>query len=605
MGDDRTAPILAPLRHYVTGSLRHFLMPTFPRSAVAADHPLASQAGVEALGLGGNAVDAAVTTSFALSVVRPYSCGIGGGGFMMIQGPCTKSKTAVVLDYRETAPAVVSQEYFEHNEDPHASTRSGKAVGIPGTVAGLLRALEQYGTLSREQVLAPAIRIAREGFTIDQHYVTSAKDMISWFKSDAAQFGLRKARFAFMWERFLFDGTPVVGDVLKLPEQADVLGAIARQGKDAFYAGPVARAIIDAIHHDGGEMTLEDLASFVPRTRDAFVTRFREYNVVSMPPPSSGGIVLAQVLSMLETRAIDLENAIAKGHNSADYIHLVAECLKHSFADRARWLGDADFVDVPFESMLDPGRLEAAAKKIDLACTKPRDFYGVVPAPKESGGTSHISVVDDKGNAVACTETINLEFGSYVSSPQLGFCLNDTIDDFAVRAGKPNAFGLMQDARNAPAPGKRPLSAMTPTIVTRVPRLSEPSELPATIGESNISPRSPGLESRGTQVARIIAGGSGGPRIITATLQTILNVMLFGMTSEDAVSAPRFHHQWSPHTLQLEDALLESPVATELRAMEHDVSKRNPIGTVQLIQRRDNQLDAASDPRKGGAPAGL
>ncbi len=577
-------------------------MPTFPTSAVAADHALASQAGLEALRLGGNAVDAAVATSFALSVVRPYSCGIGGGGFMMIQGPCTKNDGAVVLDYRETAPAVVTQDYFEHNEDPHASTRSGKAVGVPGTVAGLLEALERFGTLSREQVLAPAIRFARAGFAIDQHYVTSAKDMIAWFKADAREFESRKQRFAYAWQRFLFDGSPKVGDVLRLPEQAAVLEAIAKQGKEAFYSGPIARAIIDAIHHDGGEMTLDDLASFAPKTRVPFVTRFGEYNVVSMPPPSSGGIVLAQVLSMLETRSVDLHNAIAKGHNSADYVHLVTECLKHAFADRARWLGDADFVDVPIETMLDPAQLEAAAKKIDLACTKAQDFYGVAPAPNDPGGTSHLSVVDDKGNAVACTETINLEFGSFVSSPQLGFCLNDTIDDFAVRAGKPNAFGLMQDARNAPAPGKRPLSAMTPTIATRIPRLSEPRELP-TASDTHVAQRhSPGLESRATQ---IVAGGSGGPRIITATLQSMLNVMLFGMTSEDALAAPRFHHQWSPHTLQLEDALLESPLANALRAKEHDVSKRNPIGTVQLIQRKDGQWNAASDPRKGGVPAGM
>ncbi len=567
-------------------------MPNFPSAAVAADHALASEAGVEALRLGGNAVDAAVATSFALSVVRPYSCGIGGGGFMMIQGPCTKSDSAIVLDYRETAPAVVTQDYFEHNEDPHASTRSGKAVGVPGTVAGLLEALERFGTLPREKVLAPAIRIARAGFAIDQHYVTSAKDMIAWFRADgndAGQFESRKQRFAFTWQRFLFDGRPNVGDVLKLPEQADVLEAIAKHGKDAFYSGPIARAIIDAVHNDGGEMTLDDLASFSPKTRAPFVTRFRQYNVVSMPPPSSGGIVLAQILAMLETRAMDLQNAVAKGHNSADYVHLVVECLKHAFADRARWLGDADFVDVPFETMLDPVRLEAAAKKISLACTQSQDFYGIAPALKDGGGTSHLSVVDDKGNAVACTETINLEFGSYVSSTQLGFCLNDTIDDFAVRAGKPNAFGLIQDARNAPAPGKRPLSAMTPTIVVRRPS-----------GKGDANPAVP--EGR---PSKIIAGGSGGPRIITATLQTILNVVLFDMTSEEALTAPRFHHQWSPHTLQLEDALLESPLTTALRAKEHDVSKRNPIGTVQLIQRRDDHWNAASDPRKGGVPAGL
>ncbi len=556
----------------------------FSHAAVAADHPLASGAGVSILQQGGNAVDAAVATSFALSVVRPYSCGVGGGGFMLVYGSGKDARISGthVLDYRETAPAHLSPDFFEKVSDPDASTRSGQAVGIPGHVAGMLEALDRWGTLSRARVLAPAIALARAGFEADAHYVTSAMEIATWMQRDIS----RTQRFEWTWRRLLKQGNVKVGDHIDTSGQAELCERIVREGAAGFYGGEVAKAIVDAVHADGGELTLEDLATYRPRYRAAFATAFQGNRLLSMPPPSSGGLVLAQVLSMLELRSNDLRDVVALSKAGAssnpqyvhpEYIHLVCEAAKHAFADRARWLADTDFVDVPIETMLDPQRLQRAAESIRLGCTNEQHSYGVAPVPREDHGTSHLSVVDEAGNAVACTETINLEFGSLVAVPQFGFCLNDTIDDFAVRSGKANAFGLMQSAKNAPQPGKRPLSAMTPSIVL-------------------------GNDGR----VRIVAGGSGGPRIISATLQSMLNVLLFDRGALDAVSQPRFHHQWSPHVLQLEPALLNSPVADALRAMGHEVNQRSPIGTVQLIRSRSDGhgWDAASDPRKGGLALG-
>jgi gamma-glutamyltranspeptidase/glutathione hydrolase len=547
----------------------------FPHAAVAADHPLASAAGVSILQRGGNAVDAAVATSFALSVVRPYSCGVGGGGFLVLHGRAggkdARLRGTHVLDYRETAPAHLKADFFEGIDDPDASTRGGRAVGVPGHVAGMMDALERWGTMSRAEVLAPAIELAKSGFVADQHYVSSAMEISAWVRKDAA----RSKRFAWVWERLLGKGEVKVGDRIHAPEQADLLERIVREGAAGFYQGEVAKAILDSIHGDGGEMTLEDLAGYRTRMRPALATAFMGRRVLSMPPPSSGGLVLAQVFSMLERRGDALRAAVAKGHNSPEYVQLVCEAAKHAFADRARWLADSDFVDVPLGLLLDPERLDKASASIDLLCTKPQDAYGVAPPPPDERGTSHLSVVDADGNAVACTETINLEFGSLVAVERFGFCLNDTIDDFAVRSGKANAFGLMQSNRNAPTPGKRPLSAMTPTIV---------------------------LEEDGRVMA--VAGGSGGPRIISGTLQVLLNAMLFGLDAKDAVSRARFHHQWSPHVLQLEPELLESPLAASLRGLGHEVGKRSPIGTIQLITRDRDGWDAASDPRKGGEARG-
>lgn len=575
-----------------------FMQKNFPHACVAADHALASTVGTQILKEGGNAVDAAVATSFALSVCRPYSCGIGGGGFMVIalppgsktrHGPITEP-LYTTIDYRETAPAAMTRAWFESDPDPDAPTHGGKAVGTPGHVAGMLYALEKFGTVSRERVIQPAIELARRGFNADLHYVKNSQEVIDWLNATpsfpgAERARARKDRFAYTWSRYLHQGAIKVGDPVDNREQARVLEAVLKDGKEGFYKGEIASAIVDAVRADGGVLTLEDLAGFAPKERPPLVGECAAMRSLSMPPPSSGGIVLAQVLCILERRRDLLEAAMRDGHNSAAYLHILCEAMKHAFADRARWLADSDFLDVPLAQLLNPDRMNKAADSIRADGVSAHDDYGVLPPPDDHG-TSHLCVVDEAGGAVACTETINLIFGSLLvpedSKGPLGFCLNNTIDDFVTRPNTPNAFGLSHAARNAPAPGKRPLSSMTPTIL---------------------------LSRDGTRPA-LLAGASGGPRIISATIQAILNVIWFEMNAVDAIAAPRAHHQWEPDTLQLETELMASPVAEALRAKGHAVTLREQIGNAQMIRAASLQ-DAsggwlpASDPRKGGAPDGF
>jgi gamma-glutamyltranspeptidase/glutathione hydrolase len=599
---------------------------TFSRFGVAADHALASRVGASMLREGGNAVDAAVATSFALSVVRPYSCGIGGGGFLLAHshdglkgegGQCT-----TVLDYRETCPAAINPTFFEQGsaaEDRFASERGGLAVAVPGHVRGMLRALSRWGTREPSDVLAGAIQLAHEGFKADPHYVESCQEIIEWIeardKATEALLGVacerdgnsapsaaqlreqRMQRFAWLWKRLLREGKIRVGDRLHFPEQAALLRAIGEQGDKAFYEGACAEAIVRAVSSDKGVLSLQDLSSYEPKLREPFVTSFLGKRVLSMPPPSSGGIVLAQVFAMLEELAPRLRELASKAenHNSAEFIHLVGECCKHAFADRAHYLGDSDFVALELAQLLDPLALRERARTIEIERTRQQHEYGsaIAPPALRGGGTSHLCVVDAKGNAVACTETINLVFGSLLAVPEFGFVLNDTMDDFLTRGGQANAFGLAHAERNRPQPGKRPLSAMTPTIVLDADR----------------------SDAR----AMLLAGASGGPRIISGTLQAILNMLVWKMPAWDAVEKPRFHHQWSPHVLQLEDRLFGTALQAELEKKGHEVGKRQPVAAVQVMQLTrskgqhgecdagidgDCAWQAASDPRKGGAPVG-
>lgn len=547
----------------------------FAHAAVAADHDLASRAGVEILRQGGNAVDAAVATSFALSVVRPYSCGIGGGGFMVIHlkdhprlGPVTTT-----INYREAAPAAARPGMFEGDPDPDAATHGGKAVAVPGTVAGLLHALEKYGTMPREKVLAPAITLAERGFDADRHYVDSARDdslVLPWYAKDPG----RRERFPFLWTRFLMEGQVKVGDRVHVPEQAAALRLIAALGRAGFYEGEVAAAVVEAVNRAGGAMTLEDLAGYRVEEREPLRAEFRGLSVLTMPPPSSGGIVLAQVLGMLERREADVAAAVREGHNSAGYIHLVTECSKHAFADRARWMGDPNFVMVPLRGLLAPEYIAARAAAIDLTRTRATEGYGTSEPFPDDAGTSHLCVIDGAGGAVACTETINLIFGAHVAVEKYGFILNDEMDDFLTRAGKGNAFGLDHANLNRPQGGKRPLSSMTPTIF---------------------------YDDGGV---RLIAGGAGGPRIMSGTIQAALNVLVWGMPAERALREPRFHHQWHPDRLDLEPPLRGGAVEAALRERGHATAERKAVANVQVIRRCEGGWDAASDPRKGGVPAG-
>ncbi|MDX2117568.1 MAG: gamma-glutamyltransferase [Planctomycetota bacterium] len=565
--------------------------------AVAADHELASQAGAEILAAGGNAVDAAVATSFTLSVVRPFSCGIGGGGFMLIhlrEDPKNPGRALnVALNYREQAPACMTSDYYEKLDaaniaagrpDPDSSTKGAHAVAIPGTVAGLLAALERFGTMPREEVLAPAIRAARDGFIADKAYVDAASDATKWIAahSKAAE------RFPLVWETYAARGTRAVGDRITSPEQARTLELIAAQGRDVFYRGEIARAIVESITRDGGAMTMADLASFTVSTMEPLATSFGGRAILTFPPPSSGGIVLAQTFATLDARRDMTIASLNAGHDSGTYLHLLAEVSKHAFADRARFLGDPAKVHVPLRELLDRDMLARRAQSLDPTRTFAHDTYGMrleAPAPAampDDHGTSHFSVVDAAGNAVACTETVNLLFGSLLDVRGYGFVLNNQMDDFLTRRGTVNAFGLAQDERNLPAPGKRPLSSMSPTIA-----LDGPPDRNA----SNVT---------------LVVGASGGPRIISGTLQAALNVMMWDVSAAQAVGLPRMHHQWTPDELELERPLRSGDAEADLKKLGHTITTRG-ASAVQVIRTskvEGMKWDAASDPRKGGKPAG-
>lgn len=551
----------------------------FENGAVAADHSIASEAGAEILRAGGNAVDAAVATSLTLSVVRPYSCGLGGGGFMIVHlvDHPTHAPIDIAINYREQCPAACGPDYFEKCDlaglGPDTSTHGGRAAAIPGTIAGLLHALERYGTMTRAQVFAPAIRAAEEGFLVDEHYAISIREPeVMGYLRDRPD---RQAMFPFLWSRFLNRGEVKIGDRVRLPEQAEALRLIARDGKDAFYKGPIAESIVRALRGAGGEMTLADLEGFKVVEAEPLRSEFMGRRLMMMPPPSSGGIAVAQVFDMLESRP----ELTRSGANSVAYVHAVAEAFKHAFADRARYVADPAFVPVPTGALLAPAYIRSLADRIDPTRTLDVSAYGgQEPADQlpEDHGTSHLCVVDSKGNAVACTETINLIFGSLVCAEPFGFILNNEMDDFVTRRGTANAFGLVESEKNMPAPGKRPLSCMSPMIA---------------VDEKGVA---------------LVAGAAGGPRIITSTVQVALNVLRWDLPAEQAMLLPRFHHQWTPNTLQMEESLRGGSLEAELAKLGHEVTTRKAVGNAQLIRRARGTkgYEAACDPRKGGLPAG-
>lgn len=535
---------------------------TFPRAAVAADHPMASEAGARMLARGGNAVDAAVAASFTLSVVRPYSCGIGGGGFMVIHlhDDPTHGAVTVALNYRETSP--VGPEFFETTDA--SSTTGGAAVAVPGTVPGLLHALDRYGSLPIAEVIAPAREAAERGFVVDAHYAGMAGRLIERFEADPSM----KSRFPLVWEHFLRAGRVRVGDRITNPAQGRALELIERHGRDAFAGEHIVRALVEAANRVGGRLTVDMLTGYEPVEMRPMVVEVAGLTFVCMPPPSSGGTTIAQAMAILGALGVDPGDPVDTGAER----HRLVEALKHAFADRSRWMADPAFETVPTGAMLDPDNIRRIAASVGER-THASEAYGTSDALPEDGGTSHVSVVDRWGGAVACTETINLEFGSLVGVDAFGFVLNNEMDDFTTRRGRPNAFGLTQSERNLPAVGKRPLSSMSPTIV---------------------------LDERGVLA---VGGASGGPRIITGTLQALLNA-LSGMDAGAAVAAPRLHHQWLPDRVDLEpDA---APWGEDLAARGHAIGERDAVGNVQLIVRDPAGAgwQAASDPRKGGRPAG-
>ncbi len=546
---------------------------TYARYAVAADHPQASWAGALMLEMGGNAVDAAVATSFALSVVRPYACGIGGGGFMLIHVPPRDGQPAqaIAINYRETCPAAIDRDYFVRLRSlgiDDASRYGAHAVAVPGTVAGLLYALEHYGTLDRRIVMTPAILMARHGTLLDKH----ARQAMDEINARGIEHSDLVADVLDTFDRIPEDRHWLAAAMTRSNSQQEhALDLIAEHGADAFYRGEIADAIVARISELGGAITHQDLANYQVSVTEPLRASFAEYELLTMPPPSSGGIALQQILGLFARRFDRIE---PPAQDSADYVHLLAECFKHAFADRAEWLADEAFVDVPIARLTSDAYLDELAARIDPSRSLDRFDYGSVTPAGDDGGTSHFCVIDRDGMAVACTETINLEFGSLVVVPGCGFALNNQMDDFTTIPGESNYFGLKQSDRNLPQPGKRPLSSMSPTIVLKDGK------------------------------AVLIAGSSGGPRIITATAQCILDCLVFDLTPHDAVGAPRFHHQWMPDELRFEPLWKDESVRRELESRGHVIGEQKTVGNVQMIHVRDGVIHAASDPRTGGAPAG-
>jgi gamma-glutamyltranspeptidase/glutathione hydrolase len=537
----------------------------FTRYAVAADHPEASKVGAEILAAGGNAADAAAATMLALGVVNPASSGLGGGGFALYY--CAKDGSLTFLDFRERAPRAATRTMFElEGELPDGPANSpsqlgGLAAGVPGEPAGIEALVTGFGKLSLHEVVAPALRLAEKGFAVS--------DALAAMGS-AFEIQLRKDPVMTEW-----DLRP--GATLRRPSLARVLRAFAETGAAVIYGGVIGREMVAAVRKHGGIMTLDDLYAYRVRRREPLATTAFGYRWVTAPPPSAGGFTMIQSLSILEQAAGPTP---AWG---AQLLHAMAESWKGPFLDRQRYFGDPDQVILPLEQMMDDSRIARRAGLADDDEDHPSAEYDFpvewkrdTVATPDNAGTSHFCIVDAEGNVASVTTTVNLPFGARFTAA--GIVMNDEMDDFASGIGKANAFGLVGGARNLPGPWKRPVSTMSPTIVLENGR-------PA-----------------------LCVGASGGSRIVTATQQVAMNVLLHGMNAGEAVAAPRIHHQGIPDALRVEKvAPLDPALQDALRARGHQIKPIHNVATVQAIQierGRERLLRAASDPRKGGRPAG-
>jgi gamma-glutamyltranspeptidase/glutathione hydrolase len=534
---------------------------TGTRGMVASQDERATRVGLEVLEKGGNAVDAAVAVGFTLAVTLPRAGNIGGGGFMVVH--LAGSNVNAAIDYREAAPAATTQEIFlgpDGQADPARSRDSGLAVGVPGTVAGLSLALRRFGSgkFTLAELVAPAVQLARDGVPVRD-------DLF-----DSLQRGQKRlARWPSTARVFLkADGTmPAMGDRLVQPELADALETIGREGPRAFYIGPIADKIVASVRSAGGAMTRLDLESYTPVIRDPVSGTYRGFEIVSMPPPSSGGVHLIEMLNILEGYP---SGVIGSGSPAA--LHLEIEAMKLAYADRAQHLGDPDVVDVPLERLISKNHAAELRGRIDPKHATPsRDVNPDIALPS-GGNTTHFSVVDDAGNVVANTYTLNFNFGLGLVADGTGILLNNEMDDFAAKPGAPNAFGLLGSAANAPAPYKRPLSSMTPTIVFKDGR------------------------------PVLVTGAPGGSRIITTVLQIVLNTIDGRMGIGDAVSAPRLHHQWWPDEVVVEPYFPPDKVLA-LVALGHRVRLGSLFGSAHSIAIGPESLAGAADLRARGSGA--
>ncbi|WBU56693.1 gamma-glutamyltransferase [Paracoccus sediminicola] len=527
---------------------------------VAAQERVAAEIGRDILEQGGNAIDAGVAVAFALAVTLPRAGNLGGGGFMLVHDAETGETHAI--DYREMAPAGATRDMFldaEGNADSDKSRFTGAAAGVPGTVAGMKLVLDEYGSMEWADVIAPAIRLAEEGIEVTPDLADSLEALKE-----------RLTRYPSAAEIFYKEGGELYrpGDTLVQADLADTLKTIAEQGPEGFYTGEVAEAIVSSVTEAGGFITTEDMANYEAVQREPIRGTYRGYEIVSMPPPSSGGIHLVQILNALEAYPIG-----ALGANSAQTIHLMAEAMKLAYADRSEFLGDTDFVDVPIDILTSKDYAADMREKIDTNFATPSEQIAPADlAPYESNETTHFSIIDKDGNAVSNTYTINFSYGSGLVAEGTGVLMNNEMDDFSAKPGVPNAYGLIGGDANAVEPGKRPLSSMTPTIVNKD-------------GE-----------------VWLVTGSPGGARIITTVLQVIMNMIDHDMNVAEATASPRIHHQWLPDELRIEEGI-SIDTQRALQGMGQNISLQEVMGSTQSVMRdpESGYLLGASDPRRAGA----
>lgn len=552
------------------------------KGMVVSAHPLASETGVAMLRKGGNAVDAAVATTLAISVVEPFSAGIGGGGFLLMRSQKTGEIKA--LDFRERAPLKATRKMYLDDAGkvrPNASVNGYLAVATPGTIAGMYEVHRRYGKLPWHEVVKPAIALAKDGFVLDQKPTWRSIQVYETRKQ--AILSNQAAREIFTRNGEFYQP----GEKLVQRDLAGTLEAIA-QNPQSFYTGNIARAIAADMAKNGGLITLADLKAYKPIWRNPVCGNFRQAKICSMPPPSSGGVLLLQMLNIIGDT--DLKSW---GWHHPDALHLFTEAMKITYSDRSQYLGDPDFVKIPLQALISPAYGKKRRAEIDLHRATPSTQVKPI-APEilqqlekagipqriyanryESPETSHINVVDEERNAVSLTFTVNYGFGSGVVASGTGILLNDEMDDFAAAPGVPNVFGLVGSEANAISPRKTPLSSMTPTIITENERL------------------------------RMVVGAPGGSTIITQVLQIILNVLEYNMNVGAAVSVPRIHHQWLPDELRVETWGLDALTLQDLRRRGHNIKETNPWGNINaIVVTKEGDLEGAADPRGEGSPRG-
>jgi gamma-glutamyltranspeptidase/glutathione hydrolase len=553
------SPVQGAAQETAVVSPRDIFHPVFAENGmVASQEATATRIGVDILKRGGNAIDAGVAVGFALAVTLPRAGALGGGGFMMVHH--AETGETVAIDYREMAPAAAHRDMYldaAGEVDTQLARYTHHAAGVPGAVAGLVHVLDRYGTLPLAEVLAPAIRLAERGILVTRDLsgsLESRRERLQRWPATAAIF-------------YREDGRPYrPGERLIQVDLAWSLRQIAAHGADAFYKGAIAERIAADMAAHGGPMTLEDLAAYRVAVRAPVRGTYRGYEIASMPPPSSGGVHLVQILNLLEDYPL-----ASLGHNGAEGLHLMAESMKLAYADRSQHLGDPDFWPVPVAGLISKAYAESLRATIDPARARPAaEIAAGDPMPYESPETTHYSVMDRWGNVVSNTYTINFGYGSGIVAAGTGILLNNEMDDFSAKPGVPNAYGLLGGDANSVAPAKRPLSSMTPTILFK-----DGKPLLAT-------------------------GSPGGSRIITTTLQIILNVVDHGMNIAAATAAPRVHHQWLPDELRVEAGLSPDTIAL-LESKGHKVVVKNVMGSTQSILRADEGFYGASDPRRQGA----